>query len=487
MSRRKSIDWKSPEIVVGLIAAAALIAGAIATGFFTVCAGPGGSTPTGATSGPNSPGTVVGNVNYDQRAGESLDDETVGKIIRRYEQTVVEKEGQVTGLRGQLSEKDELIARLKDGLDRVRAEAAKGDAAASTVLDELRKSGDTEKLQHLLNAERNQHKEEFIERSLEVAAIAFLRGDIPTTRTCLDEVLRLTPHDVRALNQLGHLERLLGNLDAAEQAYQHVLAAGKKGGDQMLQAVAYGNLGNVYATRGALDEAEAMYKKSLAIEEKLGRLEGMASDYGNLGVVYKKRGALDHAEEMYKKSLAINEKLGALEGMANQNGNLGNVYLARGALDHAEEMYKKSLAINEKLGSLGGMAIQYGNLGVVYMTRGELDESEAMYKKSLAINEKLGRLEGMASDYGNLGIVYQTRGALDEAEAMYKKALEITEKIASLEVTANQFCNLATLHKLRGDKSQAREYWTKARDLFAQIGMPHMVKKVQGWLDGLDP
>jgi hypothetical protein len=27
--------------------------------------------------------------------------------------------------------------------------------------------------------------------------------------------------------------------------------------------------------------------------------------------------------------------------------------------------------------------------------------------------------------------------------------------------------------------------WTKARDLFARIGMPHIVAKVQGWIDGL--
>jgi len=32
---------------------------------------------------------------------------------------------------------------------------------------------------------------------------------------------------------------------------------------------------------------------------------------------------------------------------------------------------------------------------------------------------------------------------------------------------------------------KARKLWTKALDLFAKIGMPHMVEKVQGWLDGL--
>jgi hypothetical protein len=27
--------------------------------------------------------------------------------------------------------------------------------------------------------------------------------------------------------------------------------------------------------------------------------------------------------------------------------------------------------------------------------------------------------------------------------------------------------------------------WTESRDLFARIGMPHMIKRLQGWLDVL--
>ena len=68
-----------------------------------------------------------------------------------------------------------------------------------------------------------------------------------------------------------------------------------------------------------------------------------------------------------------------------------------------------------------------------------------MYRKGLEIDEKLGRLEGMASKYGNLGLVFRTRGDLEEA----------------------------------------RKLWTKARDLYAKIGIPHMIEEVQGWLDEL--
>ena len=92
------------------------------------------------------------------------------------------------------------------------------------------------------------------------------------------------------------------------------------------------------------------------------------------------------------------------------------------------------------------MANNYTSLGTVYRLRGDLDGAEAMYNKSLKIDEDLGRKEGMASNYTNLGNVYQTHGDLD----------------------------------------RAKEAWQTARALFEQIGMPHMVQKMDGWLASLD-
>jgi tetratricopeptide (TPR) repeat protein len=246
---------------------------------------------------------------------------------------------------------------------------------------------------------------------------------------------------------------LAGNLPADEKRFriaeleQRISEAGDPPPPQLATHVCtwLSELGYLYAVIGNLDQAETMFRNALEIEEKLGRLEDIASAYGNLGLIYQTRGNLDLAEAMHKKSLTIEEKLGRLEGMAPAYGNLGIVYARRGDLDQAETMLRKALAIDEKLGRLEGMAIRYGNLGAVYQERGDLDQAETMHRKSLAIEEKLGRREGMASDYANLGTVYEQRG----------------------------------------DLGAAREYGTRSRDLFARIGMPHMVEEVQSWLDGL--
>jgi len=297
---------------------------------------------------------------------------------------------------------------------------------------------------------------------------------------------QLAQHVLIWLNELAYIYKTIGELDKAEEMHKKSLEIGEKLGLLKSTAASYGNLGLIYETRGQLDKAEEMHKKSLEIAEKLGLQEVMASEYGNLGITYRDRGQLDKAEEMHNKSLEINKKLGRLEGMAKQYGNLGVVYQDRHELDKAEEMLKKTLEIAEKLGLQEVIACVYGNLGITYRDRGQLDKAEEMLNKSLEIEKKLGRLEGIADDYGNLGVIYQMRGELDKAEEMFREGLKIDEKLGILEGIASQYGDLGAIYKERGDKKKAGEFWEKARDLYKRIGMPHMVKKVQGWIEGLE-
>ena len=49
----------------------------------------------------------------------------------------------------------------------------------------------------------------------------------------------------------------------------------------------------------------------------------------------------------------------------------------------------------------------------------------------------------------------------------------------------NTYANLGSIAEQRGKLGDARTLWTRARGLFEQIGMPHMVEKVQSQLDEL--
>ncbi len=248
-----------------------------------------------------------------------------------------------------------------------------------------------------------------------------------------------------------------------------------------------GNIGLIYRTRGNLDRAEDIYKKILKIHDNLNDIKSKATTFSNLGAVYLTRGEIDRAEDMLRKALEINQKLGCLEGQVANYGNLGALYQIHGDLNRAKEMYKKVIEIEEKLGRPENIANAFCNLGLIYFDNKQFDHAENTLQKALKIAQNLNYLEVQSGAYGNLGLLYKIRGDLIQAEAMHRKSLEIEKKLCRLEGQANAYANLGVIFALRCDLDQTRSYWRQARDLYQQIGMPHMVQKINDWLNNLPP
>ena len=202
-----------------------------------------------------------------------------------------------------------------------------------------------------------------------------------------------------------------------------------------------------------------------------------------------------HAIEEVQKERAEKEQALA---KAKREHNAAEAAIARAeafALEFAERASKAALEgrVEEARQDFARATDGTANMDVLFLAfefynrTGDLATAEEMHLKALAINEKLGRQgqEGMANQYGNLGLIYWTRGDLDRAEEKHLKSLAIEEKLGRQEGIARQYGNLGSVAKDRGDLERARELWTKARDLYARIGMPHMVKLVQEGLDRL--
>ncbi|MHA7814534.1 MAG: tetratricopeptide repeat protein [Phycisphaerales bacterium] len=319
------------------------------------------------------------------------------------------------------------------------------------------------------------------------------RGNLDAAEDYLQRSLKLnesldSPEGMAGnLGNLGLIERTRGNLDAAEDYHQRSLKLNESLGHPEGMAIQLGNLGSIERIRGNLDAAEDYHQRSLRLNESFGHPEGMATQFGNLGLIERSRGNLDAAEDYFQRSLKIDEAIGRPEGMAIQLGNLGLIERSRGNLDAAEEYYQRSLKLNESLGCPEGMAIQLGNLGVMEGTRRNLDAAEDYHQRSLKLNESLGLSGGMAGNLGNLGVIEMIRGNLDAAEDYFQRSLKIDETIGRSESMANQFGNLGVIEIKRGNLTGARKNWTRARCLYAEIGMPHMVERVQGFIDELAP
>ena len=109
-------------------------------------------------------------------------------------------------------------------------------------------------------------------------------------------VTHFSPDHKEAHNYCGNLHYRLGDLTAAQAAYDTVLTLAEAEKDDGAKAVALGNLGNLAKTRGDLAAAEGYYEQSLTLIQELGYKEGMAINYGNLGNLAATRGDLAAAE-----------------------------------------------------------------------------------------------------------------------------------------------------------------------------------------------
>ena len=306
-------------------------------------------------------GVVLDRIDERTARGEERDarmDTTLQPVVEILEQRTNETENQMAARLRPIIEKEVEARRQADfeqqrrNTDETVTILTKSVLRAADVpglIEELRKTGDGRKIFEALRLLSTHSDADYIEVHRGVAEWAYLTGAIAAAESSVKNILHVHPNDLDAINRLGHIQSLRGDLSAAEDSYKRVLKLA--GDDESLHAVAYTNLGIVYQKRGDLDAAEAMYKKALAINEKHGRLEGMAMQCGNLGTVYLTRGDLDAAEAMYKKSLAINENLGRLEGVAIAYANLGLVMATLAELDEARTAWLRSRDLFTRLGA----------------------------------------------------------------------------------------------------------------------------------------
>ena len=273
-----------------------------------------------AHTGDSSPVRQLGTGKIDTGGGDLTFDQCQGLDGR---EIIMSLSGE---LATQARRDGEEITELKQHLAAAerRAEAAdkRGDTEARRAREAIRETGDTGLLLRFLMAQRDRLPGDAIQINREISAVAYLRGDIDVAESALDRILQALPDDLDAINRKGHIYRLRGDLQEAEQAYRRVLGQARTNNDLTGQAMALGNLGLLCKTRGDLDKAEEMDRRSLAIYEQLGCKKGTASLHGNLGILYKTRGDLDKAREYWTKARGLFAEIGMRHMVERVQGSL---------------------------------------------------------------------------------------------------------------------------------------------------------------------
>ena len=285
--------------------------------------------------------------------GDPLDQKTIGhlnSLLDRYRAELDQRDIE-------LADKEALIAQLKTTLELAQKIAAGGDdklaSRARALLADLGQGSLGAALLPDLRALIQDYEQgpikDLVQLHMGEGALTFY-GDPQASLAAYRRAHALDPENIAAIEFIGQLELIFGNLKAAEDALRQVLDLGRTQEDQRAIAVGYANLGVIAMARGDWEVAVDYFTQALALDEELGRKEGMAMQNGNLGVVAAARDDFDAAVDYFNQALARYEELGRKEGMAQIYANLGAVAFKRGDLLEARQFWVQARGLFAEMG-----------------------------------------------------------------------------------------------------------------------------------------
>lgn len=285
----------------------------------------------------------------------------------------------------------------------------------------------------------------------------------------------------------------LGELDAADAAFQGALEKIELevGRFNNRHITIINNLGNVEQLRGDHQAAHDYFRRVYETEVALYGAEDIraAMSLNNMGTALLSLNKDTKAIPLFERSIRAYES-GDHHGvdLARPVGNLGVAQMRADQYDKAEASLVQAIALIES--ELGPMHADssghWFNLGSVRLRKGEHERALEAMRRSLEIDEHaLGRKHPfVAQTLSAIAVAHMQVGETDRARPLFEEAVEIFAAfdIDPLTVNATRF-ELAKLMWEEGERDRARELIDEVEAVFvkaAEVGAPELAE-LRGW------
>jgi tetratricopeptide (TPR) repeat protein/tRNA A-37 threonylcarbamoyl transferase component Bud32 len=359
----------------------------------------------------------------------------------------------------------ELGARFPDdleyGLGLVRVQIQKGDAglALDSTIERLRAS---------LEPWRDDPRIDLAE-----AEAALTRGDATRAMEAARRAQRKGEAQgaslvvARALHFQGLALRGLARLTEARAVAERSNELFRGAGDLASSAAALITVGSVLVQQGDLAAARQTFDNVVAVGRAIGNEETRASGLANLGVTFSEGGDLAGAGQSYEEALAIFRRTGSRRRAAQIAVNLARVDQRLGQRSQARALFEETLATLRDLGDRSSEAAVLINLAAFSLEEGKLQEARDQAFRALALHRELGELSGIAEDRRVQGEVLALSGDLPAAQRELEAAATSLEALGEKLWAALYRIDLA---RVLVEAGRAKEGETLARTALAGLG-----------------
>ena len=284
----------------------------------------------------------------------------------------------------------------------------------------------------------------------------------------LEDRDRLTLAD--ALHDLGSVQELLGQYEAAELYYTEMLRQawilvhrGKAG-------AAMNKIGRLYRARGDSAAARAFLERAMSLFRAAGDEKGVAACLGDLGELARRQGSYDRAFKMVNQALELQRKLKNMPSVAVCLHSLGHIETARAAYSQAERYLEEALEIRRETGDKGGMGQTLSALAIVLFSRGDLEKAIARWEAAQGLAEEVGDRRMLAIVRNNLGEAYRDLGQLEDSMKHFKDCEAVVTTLDDRLLHAEVSRNIGILSRKMGDYDAARLQLDRSLMLAREVG-----------------
>ena len=266
--------------------------------------------------------------------------------------------------------------------------------------------------------------------------------------------------EARTLNDIGDLQKRLGDNEAALASLSRALDLAGTLGDAREQARALNKLGQVRhrmgeKAAGVLDS----YNASLQLWRAVGDRAGEAEVLYDLGVLCSDTGDAAKALDYYEQALQLQGDVGSLAEQAQTLAAIGLIHRNRGDSAQALDFFTRGLDLAQRSGDRSAEAFLLFSTASFRLHRGELEPAIELFTSALALYRTQGDLTQEAWLLMSLGSAYASMGDLDRARDYYQESLDLHGG-GVLELYALLY--LGGVNQLQGQTEAALDSYSRA-------------------------
>jgi tetratricopeptide (TPR) repeat protein len=295
-------------------------------------------------------------------------------------------------------------------------------------------------------------------------------------------LLPVGPSDALAdvLRWKGTVLRDRGNHAAAGDLYSQSLAVADAIGYRPGRAHALNCLGIIAHLRGDLPAAERWYGESARLAHRLAdrRLGGLVQM--NLGIIAAAQDRADEALAHFRLALAAFEQEEQSDAVIWVLNNLGLLYIREKSYLRATEVLERALLIAKTLNDLASEAIVEENRALLFLATNRGDEANRAALRAHEIAERRRDNTRRAAAMRLLARIERARDpATRHAVTLLERALTLCEMGEDVQLRVEILMELGDACSEAAEHSRARDFWRRALELGRIAGFTGMVGQLQ--------